>query len=210
MRVPLRLGRWALIFFVVNHPFLGVDEDDSHVELSINNVANVTRKKSACQRNTVASMAKPFVTPAFLIASRTIQCVRAAIAAARPNIPCTGAKETRVNTRRDFVSLGDPSVRAHAHGWIYRAIGVEPFIQSAGVRTIYGASNPRSRRAHSRRCRRPFAWKADRRIKNAADLVAYAGGKYLRGPQCTAYRARKEAALEGDLVDWSPHQAFGQ
>lgn len=27
-------------------------------------------------------------------------------------------------------------------GWIYRKLGVEPFIQCAGVRTIYGASNP--------------------------------------------------------------------
>ncbi|WFU71320.1 hypothetical protein [Bradyrhizobium sp. CB2312] len=38
--------------------------------------------------------------------------------------------------------LQRPRQREHERGWIFRAIGVEPFIQCAGVRTLYGASNP--------------------------------------------------------------------
>jgi len=35
-----------------------------------------------------------------------------------------------------------PATGLREVGWIYRELGVEPFIQCAGVRTIYGASNP--------------------------------------------------------------------
>ncbi|WP_176721892.1 PLP-dependent transferase [Bradyrhizobium sp. LMTR 3] len=47
-----------------------------------------------------------------------------------------------MNMRPDSIDACDPSERDHTRGWIYRKVGVEPFIQCAGVRTIYGASNP--------------------------------------------------------------------
>ncbi|WP_194460316.1 hypothetical protein [Bradyrhizobium sp. CCBAU 53421] len=47
-----------------------------------------------------------------------------------------------MNTQPKFVRPSGPSTRDHTRGWIYRELGVEPFIQCAGVRTIYGASNP--------------------------------------------------------------------
>jgi len=36
----------------------------------------------------------------------------------------------------------EPSAGLREVGWIYRELGVEPLVQCAGVRTIYGASNP--------------------------------------------------------------------
>ncbi|MCC8957957.1 hypothetical protein H8B02_32365 [Bradyrhizobium sp. Pear77] len=47
-----------------------------------------------------------------------------------------------MNTRPEFVQVDDLSALDHTRGRIYRELGVEPFIQCAGVRTIYGASNP--------------------------------------------------------------------
>ncbi|WOH52598.1 hypothetical protein [Bradyrhizobium sp. sBnM-33] len=47
-----------------------------------------------------------------------------------------------MNTRPESIQARDLSERDHTCGWIYRELGVEPFIQCAGVRTTYGASNP--------------------------------------------------------------------
>lgn len=47
-----------------------------------------------------------------------------------------------MNTRHNSEQARTLSERNRTPGWIYREIGVEPFIQCAGVRTIYGASNP--------------------------------------------------------------------
>lgn len=42
----------------------------------------------------------------------------------------------------EFLQARNLTDQPHTRGWIYREIGVEPFIQCAGVRTIYGASSP--------------------------------------------------------------------
>lgn len=47
-----------------------------------------------------------------------------------------------MNTRSEFLQSPVQSERDRPRGWIYRELGVEPFIQCAGVRTSYGASNP--------------------------------------------------------------------
>lgn len=47
-----------------------------------------------------------------------------------------------MNKRSDFLQSPVQSERDRPRGWIYRELGVEPFIQCAGVRTNYGASNP--------------------------------------------------------------------
>lgn len=47
-----------------------------------------------------------------------------------------------MNTRHKSARARNVSERNRTPGWIYREIGVDPFIQCAGVRTIYGASNP--------------------------------------------------------------------
>lgn len=47
-----------------------------------------------------------------------------------------------MNARQKSTHARNPSERNRTPGWIYREIGVDPFIQCAGVRTIYGASNP--------------------------------------------------------------------
>lgn len=47
-----------------------------------------------------------------------------------------------MNTQSEFLQSSDQSEEDHPRGWIYRELGVEPFIQCAGVRTNYGASNP--------------------------------------------------------------------
>ena len=39
-------------------------------------------------------------------------------------------------------TLKQASVNASSAGAVFRALGVEPIVQCAGVRTIYGASNP--------------------------------------------------------------------
>lgn len=47
-----------------------------------------------------------------------------------------------MNTRHKSTQARNLFERNRTPGWIYREIGVDPFIQCAGVRTIYGASNP--------------------------------------------------------------------
>ncbi|MGY3610285.1 MULTISPECIES: hypothetical protein [unclassified Bradyrhizobium] len=47
-----------------------------------------------------------------------------------------------MSTRLEFVKASGRSEQGHIRGSIYRELGVEPFIQYAGVRTIYGARNP--------------------------------------------------------------------
>ncbi|WP_236000405.1 hypothetical protein [Bradyrhizobium uaiense] len=42
----------------------------------------------------------------------------------------------------ELLQRRDLRQRDRERGWIFREIGVEPFIQCAGVRTLYGASNP--------------------------------------------------------------------
>ncbi|WP_156436171.1 hypothetical protein [Bradyrhizobium pachyrhizi] len=44
--------------------------------------------------------------------------------------------------RPELLQRRDRPQRYRERGWIFREIGVEPFIQCAGVRTLYGASNP--------------------------------------------------------------------
>ncbi|MGF6312554.1 D-glucosaminate-6-phosphate ammonia-lyase [Bradyrhizobium sp. i1.8.4] len=44
--------------------------------------------------------------------------------------------------RLELLQAPDLRQRDHVRGWIFRELGVEPFIQCAGVRTLYGASNP--------------------------------------------------------------------
>ncbi|MFK4654339.1 seryl-tRNA(Sec) selenium transferase [Bradyrhizobium japonicum] len=44
--------------------------------------------------------------------------------------------------RPELLQRPDLRQREHERDWIFREIGVEPFIQCAGVRTLYGASNP--------------------------------------------------------------------
>ncbi|WP_439406465.1 hypothetical protein ACNJX9_34240 [Bradyrhizobium sp. DASA03076] len=51
---------------------------------------------------------------------------------------------------------------------------------------------------------------SDRWIKNGADLVAYAGGKYIRGPQSNAIVLGKERLCKAIWWNGAPHQAFGR
>ncbi|WP_441258781.1 hypothetical protein AB7008_09705 [Bradyrhizobium sp. 521_C7_N1_3] len=44
--------------------------------------------------------------------------------------------------RPELLQRPDLRQREHERGWIFREIGVEPFIQCTGVRTLFGASNP--------------------------------------------------------------------
>ncbi|OPY96074.1 hypothetical protein A5906_04970 [Bradyrhizobium sacchari] len=44
--------------------------------------------------------------------------------------------------RPELLQRPDLRQLEYERGWIFREIGVEPFIQCAGVRTLYGASNP--------------------------------------------------------------------
>ncbi|WP_426420488.1 hypothetical protein [Bradyrhizobium genosp. A] len=52
--------------------------------------------------------------------------------------------------------------------------------------------------------------KPDRWIKNGADLVVYAGGKYIRGPQSTAIVLGRERLCKAIWWNGAPHQAFGR
>ncbi|WP_225704442.1 hypothetical protein [Bradyrhizobium cenepequi] len=52
--------------------------------------------------------------------------------------------------------------------------------------------------------------KPDRWIKNGADLVVYAGGKYIRAPQSTAIVLGKERLCKAIWWNGAPHQAFGR
>ncbi|MGY3146368.1 D-glucosaminate-6-phosphate ammonia-lyase [Bradyrhizobium sp. USDA 3397] len=52
--------------------------------------------------------------------------------------------------------------------------------------------------------------KPDRWIENGADLVVYAGGKYIRGPQSTAIVLGKERLCKAIWWNAAPHQAFGR
>lgn len=52
--------------------------------------------------------------------------------------------------------------------------------------------------------------KPDHWIKNGADLVVYAGGKYIRGPQSTAIVLGKERLCKAIWWNGAPHQAFGR
>lgn len=51
-------------------------------------------------------------------------------------------KRGHVNTRSTNPQSHASLQSKAARGWIYRNFGIEPLIQCAGVRTIYGASNP--------------------------------------------------------------------
>jgi D-glucosaminate-6-phosphate ammonia-lyase len=50
----------------------------------------------------------------------------------------------------------------------------------------------------------------DRWLQEGADLVVYAGGKYLRGPQSTALLLGREALCRAAWLNGPPHQAFGR
>ncbi|MFE0018294.1 hypothetical protein ACFWXH_25860 [Mesorhizobium sp. NPDC059054] len=52
--------------------------------------------------------------------------------------------------------------------------------------------------------------KPDRWIDGGADLVVYAGGKYLRAPQSTAIVIGKKALCQAIWWNSAPHQAFGR
>ncbi|MCA1385506.1 MULTISPECIES: hypothetical protein [unclassified Bradyrhizobium] len=52
--------------------------------------------------------------------------------------------------------------------------------------------------------------KPDSWIKKGADLVVYAGGKYIRGPQSTAIVLGKERLCRSIWWNGTPHQAFGR
>ncbi|WP_271574472.1 hypothetical protein [Bradyrhizobium sp. CCBAU 11361] len=47
-----------------------------------------------------------------------------------------------MSTHLEYAQASRRCEQDHTRGSIYRELGVEPFIQCAGVRTIYGASNP--------------------------------------------------------------------
>ncbi|UVO30486.1 hypothetical protein [Bradyrhizobium arachidis] len=52
--------------------------------------------------------------------------------------------------------------------------------------------------------------KPDRWIKNGANLVVYAGGKYIRGTQSSAIVLGKERLCKAIWWNGAPHQAFGR
>lgn len=52
--------------------------------------------------------------------------------------------------------------------------------------------------------------KPDRFIDSGADLVVYAGGKYLRAPQSTAIVLGKKTLCQAIWWNGAPHQAFGR
>ncbi|KRR11416.1 hypothetical protein CP49_34450 [Bradyrhizobium valentinum] len=52
--------------------------------------------------------------------------------------------------------------------------------------------------------------KPDRWIKNGADLVVYAGGKYIRAPQSTAIALGKKRLCKAIWWNGAPHQALGR
>ncbi len=52
--------------------------------------------------------------------------------------------------------------------------------------------------------------KPDRWIDSGADLVVYAGGKYLRAPQSTAIVIGKKTLCQAIWWNGAPHQAFGR
>lgn len=52
--------------------------------------------------------------------------------------------------------------------------------------------------------------KPDRWIEHGADLVVYAGGKYIRAPQSTAIVLGKERLCRAIWWNGAPHQAFGR
>lgn len=47
-------------------------------------------------------------------------------------------------------------------------------------------------------------------IESGADLVAYSGGKYLRGPQCAGLLIGRKDLIEAAWVTSSPHHGFGR
>jgi len=52
--------------------------------------------------------------------------------------------------------------------------------------------------------------KPDRWLRAGADLVVYAGGKYLRGPQSSALLIGREKLCKAAWMNGAPHQAFGR
>ncbi len=47
-------------------------------------------------------------------------------------------------------------------------------------------------------------------LQQGADLVAYSGGKYLRGPQCSGLLLGKKSLVDAAWVTSAPHHGFGR
>src|SRR5690606_33171131 len=47
-------------------------------------------------------------------------------------------------------------------------------------------------------------------ISQGADLVAYSGGKYLRGPQCAGLLIGRKDLIQAARIAMAPHHGFGR
>jgi D-glucosaminate-6-phosphate ammonia-lyase len=118
-------------------------------------------------------------------------------------IRMTGAKMVTPATREEFLAAFGPKTAMVAV--LGEALGEHPmqFPEMAEVAHKHGV--PVIVDAAAERLTIPNKYLAD-----GADMVAYSGGKCLRGPQCAGLLLGRKDLLQAAWINSAPHHAFGR
>jgi uncharacterized pyridoxal phosphate-dependent enzyme len=118
-------------------------------------------------------------------------------------IRMTGVKMATPETREDFVAALRPSTAMVA--LLGEAMPKHPMKLQEMAEAAHGKGIPILVDAAAERPAFPDVY-----LTQGADLVAYSGGKCLRGPQCAGLLLGRKDLVQAAWVNSAPHHAFGR